>query len=68
MIKADPDGVKIKENNPLRAIGTATNENVVMIDREEHDKRCSRYSTICFLSGIAAIVIYGIARLSPASQ
>ena len=37
----------------------------VSINKEEHDKRCAKYSTASFLLGICGIVIWGIANLKP---
>ena len=34
--------------------------NVIYIDKDEHDKKCAKYSTYGFLFGIACIMIYGI--------
>ena len=45
------DDVKLSEN---------TNPNIINVDREEFDKKCSRYSTGCFLLGVLAIAVYGI--------
>ena len=32
----------------------------IPIDKEEHDKKCEKYSTYSFLFGIACIMLYGI--------
>ena len=32
-------------------------------DKEEHDKNCEKYSTYCFLFGIACIMFYGIVTI-----
>ena len=35
----------------------------ILIDKEEHDKKCQRYSTYSFLFGIACIMLYGILNI-----
>tara|TARA_B100000963_G_scaffold292082_1_gene262301 strand:- start:228 stop:410 length:183 start_codon:yes stop_codon:yes gene_type:complete len=40
------------------------NDNAILIDKEEFDKKCAKYSTGGFLCGVFIVFLYGIASLN----
>ncbi len=41
-----------------------TNDNVILIDKKEFDKKCAKYSTGGFLCGVFIVFLYGVVNLN----
>ena len=48
-----------QDNNKIKCFSTQ------IINKEEHDKKCAKYSTMAFLCGVFTIFIWGITNLKP---
>tara|TARA_X000000950_G_C13816130_1_gene619889 strand:+ start:907 stop:1089 length:183 start_codon:yes stop_codon:yes gene_type:complete len=41
-----------------------TNNNEILINKEEFDKKCAKYSTAGFLCGVFIVFLYGVVSLN----
>ncbi len=57
------DNIELEIEPTKVARSTQTQPHTQTIDKEEFDRRCSRYSTAGFLLGVFAVVVYGIATI-----
>ena len=59
----EPENIELDIEPTKIARSTQTQSRTRPIDKEEFDRKCSRYSTAGFLLGVFAIAVYGIATI-----
>ena len=57
------DNIELEIEPTKVSRSTQTQSHTQTIDKEEFDRRCSRYSTAGFLLGVFAVVVYGVATI-----